>query len=1439
MKVKFTKLAALLLAGAALFATGCTDYEVDIQKANERIDNLDKIKANIADVNAQIDALNATIATLETAANHKADVDKLNADIAALEKALQSDIKDINDAIKALQTADENFTNQISDLVTKYNNLEKNKADKTALEQVKTDLEAAINGEIARAKAKEAEIEAAVKKINEETIPAINKQIKDLQDLKLDVSTFETYKAETAETIKLINDAIKEIRDTYVTKEEFEETVDEIIAKFDDYVLTTTFEEFKKIAATKEELKALEDTMNGKLEQLEKDLKKYSDDADEALKAAMTAYIDGKIAKLQEQIDTINDAIEELDSRVEKLEDTVEGIVDELAFAEGDLQGYIDDADAATLEAAIAYTDEYMEWLIDELNEILGDIYDKLTAVLERIQDIVYVPDYDDLKITTNMANYYQTVEGEDGRTQTIVTYIDQPTKITYKILPAQYAAWAAYYYDEILQFDVKPVNTRADAEEEEVNYGFEIIDYEYDEATVDETGEITFTVMPVNIASASFAATDIHPTFIYTLDRNGSYLYRPYYFQETDSDFHLSYGDVQWPAFYMEEVEAYRLRTAFAASLRLKYEDATTTFYFWEFPEYNEVASTYNVLYPGITDIKLLPDPYKPDVDENGDPKTDEDGNTVLVKAVPEYQYLPYSSLRENPVGEKASQDPKGYRIILDQAVPGIEIDGKVLTVEDATKAGYLIPPIETVFDEFTYDKGTAAEVDEENFVETNQVYAEIEMNPEKSAAVRKLAIGNVITGNYYFNSIIGKTPFFGQVEITPALGEVAVETEIVWTYELDANVDHNLFYEDEQVDGGTVYTREDYAVTINADDLAYLEENLDITLESFAGKEPKEYTITYVDEETGEEVDVTESVVIDGVAITEDGKLTINISNFEWDKVYTVVATYELEAATITVNGTITTIDRNREKVVLGPYEHTFVVNGDEFNGTYYVWASEPQHAAIFEAFDKEGVINVKGETIQNGDFEYDAEQEDFNEAELEGKLRMADPSGTAKGYIDFNRNDIVLNTLKTLTPEVLAGELFNSGVRDENDPNLWLGNVVTRNVTTFIGEEVEIQIIFNFKVPDYNFLHLSYYTFATDHENGSFVQQYDFSDNDGSVLWWTQVNPSYFTGDENAQGEQISFRHALKDYDVAYINLAELAFNVVDEDDVTIEDEDLEELGLKAYFAYTDETLGEKDLPVVDQIDPDFLLYQSLWVDNTVFYYRTNEKKFIPALGTLTLTVGEEGEGGYDFPVATRFEFPKAAVKYPEEVLDYSTYAMVRWTPFQEPVAEGYTMVLDENKIYRIPLFKGMYLKDNRPNNVHYDVIKDGEWVVGNVTEYDAEAGTYTKGGNGYIDGVAANVAYHIETSFTYDDLVLPTELRKLLTIVYSNDGGESFVTEVPEQTSDDAAEYVPYVQYDYTSEVQFRGTVNIPVVVVLENPWQESIKFVYDFVIKGVE
>ena len=1398
MKVKFTKLAALLLAGVALLAAGCTDYEVDIQKVDKKVDELAQKTA--ADLNAQVDALKAMIATLET--NYKA--------------------------------ADEALKAQI-----------------------------------------------------QQEIDKINGQISDLQNTKLDKTTFDDYKAETAETLRLLNEAVDMIKENYATKEELNAAVAAVYEKLNDYVLKTTFEEFVKIAATKAEVEAAKEELRQELAKAKEELEKAIKEGDEALEKKM----DEKIAKINEAIEKLEGDLEELAIRVTSLEGTVNDIVDELAFAEGDLQGYIDDADAATLEAAMAYTDEMIDYLIEQLNEILDEIYSRLAMALQRIQSIVYVPDYDDLKITSNMAFVSQTItpdaEGEDAapaNPEKVVLAIDEPTQVTYQFLPAQYAGTIAraikesledpwtreeakdYGYDGIVAwFSVKPVNTRAD-EAEDIAPEFNIISVDnYDDAT----GEITFTVMPKNVASAAFAANGIKPVAdIYMTDAayNNAFNYPVYLDEEARLFYTTAFTDYVHYVYNYEDLKAFQARSAFAAQLRLYHLQDYDLDIDWETFDFewidyeNELASAYNVLYPGVTEIEILPDPYKPEKDEEGKPKQDENGNTVLVSAVPDYQYLPYSALRkdgEDAVGEKPEQDPKGYRIVMDQAVPGLAIDGKVYTVEDAAKMGHLVPTITTNFKEFTYDQNGAETLDKENFIVTEKVYAEVEMNPEKSAAERKLAVGNIITGHYFFESVIGKTPFKGDVEITKPLGAVDATAEIIWTYENDADVDHNLFYPEEQVEGGTVYQRLAYNITLDEEDVTFLKNKLDVDITDFAGLEPKNPTVAIADipEEGAEPVFADPialsecDLTIENVAI-KDGKLYADfvLPQEAWNKIYKIVAPYETETALITLNGVVTTIDRNREKVVLGPYEHTFIVNGEEFVDGYYHWTSDKLNGDVFEAFDAEGVINVKGITLENGDFKYNADQKKFDAAELEGKLRMADPSGTAKGYVDFNRNDIVLNTLSTLTPEVLAGEIFNSGKRSETDPNLWLGNEVTRNVTTYIGEEVELVMIFNFKVPDYNFLHLSYYTFNTGVEvpENNFIQKYPLPVEIEGVptpyedpIWWTQVNPSYFTtvkekGTSEAEAQtRVSNRYALADYDVAYINLAELAFNVVDDKDDIIEAEDLEKLGLVAKFVYTDKALEADDAelpkPDKDACDNEFLLYKSLWVDNTTFYYLTNEHPFIPALGTLTLNVGEEGKGGYAFPVATRFEFPKDAVKYAGVNLDYSTYAMVRWTPFKAPKANGFTIVLDENKVYAEPLFKGMELKDNRPNDTSFFVIQDGEWVVGNAAENATKSSTT----NGYMKGINAKDAYHIKAAFDYSDVELPAELKKLLKVKFSADG-KTFVDE-----NDENETLTPYIVFDYTSEVQFRGTIKIPVVVRLQNPWQQEIKFAYDFTIKGVE
>ena len=225
MKVKFTKLAALLLAGAALFATGCTDYEVDIQK------NADAIAA----ANAQISALQTAITTLQ--GTHSTDVAALNKAISDLESSLKTlidkkaDKAALDDAIarlKAIEDAD--FQKQIDALKADVAKM----ATKAELEKAVEDLTKLINEEITKLDTRVKAAEAAIKKINEETIPAMQDQIKKLQDA---VKKHDETLVNHEETIKLLQDAVKELAATCATKEELQTAVNNIMKTLeDDYV---------------------------------------------------------------------------------------------------------------------------------------------------------------------------------------------------------------------------------------------------------------------------------------------------------------------------------------------------------------------------------------------------------------------------------------------------------------------------------------------------------------------------------------------------------------------------------------------------------------------------------------------------------------------------------------------------------------------------------------------------------------------------------------------------------------------------------------------------------------------------------------------------------------------------------------------------------------------------------------------------------------------------------------------------------------------------------------------------------------------------------------------------------------------------------------------------------------------------------------------------
>ena len=1538
MKVKFTKLAALLLAGVALFATGCTDYEVDIQKVDKKVDNLTtEVNGKIASLEQQIAGINATIATLEKAADHDKDIKAVRDEMAALKTALETEfngkidkavadltaeinkkvnqadydadkaviekaIKDLNDAlnaakdrIKALEDA--KFQDQIDavkDRVTKCENLLagdwKGKTVKETIDDLAkavADLESNLNGKISALELRVKANEDAIKEIKETTLPDLKKRVEDLeaaktkmegdiaalQTGKLDKATYDKYVEETALTISAMKTAITKLEtltagfpEGTTIKQYVDGQYAEIMAKFNDYVLVKDFEAFKKLAATKQELEQAKAELGGRIEVCEKLL------AGDWGGKTVQEYIDAKAKALQDQVDNIvNNLIPALDKRVAALEKSVnEVILPQIEFAldyEGGLQGYIDDADQLLQDQI----DEIWEWvdeyLIPTLNEIFADIYDQLDLLnervieaLSRIQSVQYVPDYDDLKITTNMSYVYQ-VEA-DGRapseneTEEIpVLFVDQPTQVTYQFLPAQYAQdiadgvedfitdpsfmrYLVYYFygigdeesdepftrEELKElgitgilpfFDVRPVNTRDNDAPEAPQPAFIITSVDKVDTT---TGEITFTVQPLNVASAQYAANGLKPMYDIGLTDGYGYYIRGWnpeapYWSPTGTfraeDVADASKTLTMPVWNLNDLRAYQDRAAFAAQLRMyAFQDFDENPYYGyddeelEYIDYeNELASPYNVLYPKVSEIKILPEPYKKETDGKVRP--------FLKDEV--YQTLPYSALRkdgDNAIGEKPEQSPKGYRIILDQAVPVVVIDdSEPMTLEAAEKAGYHVPPITTSFKDFKYydpEDEELAEAKKDNFVETPKVYAEFEMNEEKPASSRKMEVGDWIVGTYEFKSLLGTFEACGYVEITKPEGSVNVSADIKWVYAQDADADHTRFYDDPEAP----YTHVDEPVTIDEESAATLKSTLGITVADFDHKTPVKVVIT-----DSEGNDVSDVVSITAVTITEDG-LTFDITGFEWDETYTVKADYNLDAALVTVNATITTTDRKRDLIVIDLGTHKFVLNGDEYDAANDTYKSEPIEfqKPLFEKFIANGIIN-------QGDPKDFEDADDFVGVDHNGKeghLRVVtDAEGNSIFLVIADDNATIICTSEELK-EIMGKEQFIF-------------------VTTYTGQKVKVKVVVDVDLPDYDFLHMTNYTFNTKSAVEGFQQQltyYKYKETD-PVIWWTQVNPSYFTGTYNDQQEKVSFRHALMQYDVAYINLAELAFNVVDEKDVPLTDEQIAAEKIVVDFDYA--TINpQKALPKVDQITGAYEKYVNLWVTEhptTVFYYRTNEEPFIKAYGKLGIK-----SGNTVFELPTRFDRAKAPVAHPEiENFNYKDYYLVRWTPFEDGVAEDFDIVLDENKIYREPLFKKMSLKDRRPNikpEDAYYVIKNGEWVVGNVETFDAEAGTYTTGGNGYIKGVAANTAYDIKTTFTYDDLKLPVELRKLLTVKYYDAATNTYLDKQNEDES-----LIPYIVYDYTSEVQFQGVVTIPVSVKLETPWQETLTFDYNINIKG--
>ena len=540
MKSIFTKLGKLLLCGVAVAVVGCTDYDTDIQNVNERVDAVEAdFEKAIADLQAEINAkfatkaelaaleetlnttIDAEVAKLNAAIDKKADKAEVEAAIADLQKALadakaELDAADaankaaidgavarivaLEDAAKALQEAVSMNTMGIQNLTT-------------ALEVFQAEVDAQMDALYAYIDKMDQEIYSEIAVLSG-AITSLTNQIADLQledqyiyaeitKLQESISAVnallndeaEKRKSEDAELQRHLNEVADNVATLYTLLNE-----ESAARKYEDQVLAA-------------EIRTLEGTISA--------VNALLNETNATLAAHIAAYetfeksMQEAIANLTMVTTNHEVAIETLRNELEG----VEGILEELKEEDMNLAKSILDLQEAVTGMVNATYDELMGY-IEALNGKIEDTQKTLTMlnnlvqdVFNRVQSIVYVPEYDDHKGTLA----YSVIGAQSE--QPIV--IPGVSVLTYKVNAedaSKVAATIAFSYEKYLDMEVKEVQVRSASDAPVAD--LEIVD------VVAEDEYLLVSVLPKNFKDEFFTVdnNNIYSTSLLFFDGNNDY---------------------------------------------------------------------------------------------------------------------------------------------------------------------------------------------------------------------------------------------------------------------------------------------------------------------------------------------------------------------------------------------------------------------------------------------------------------------------------------------------------------------------------------------------------------------------------------------------------------------------------------------------------------------------------------------------------------------------------------------------------------------------------------------------------------------------------------------------------------------------------------------------------------------------------------------------
>lgn len=360
MKIKFSNVVKMFLAGACFVAVGCTDYGQDIENLNNRIDALETDR----------------ITPLET-------------DLAAVKSALEAAKKDLQDKIKANADAIEELEGALTELEAKAADYEEHKEAYEALVQSHKTKIAALEGEIEALKKKDSELAGLIETLDKQ----VKQNTKDIADNKALLDA-------TINTLNLLQDAhtalatkVDGLEAAFAKHQaDIRKELDEHYAAFSDY--------------TKKTDKALADLVAKHDAQqilIEANQKAIADTNDELAKAKK---------ELEESIATTNKVLAdyklEMADIIKGLENDIEANGKDIkvnAKAIEDLQGVV-----GTLSSKVDTIEKNLNDLTEKVNNFIESATKDIEALKGRIQSLVFVPEHKDGKATIHWAQLGTTL---------------------------------------------------------------------------------------------------------------------------------------------------------------------------------------------------------------------------------------------------------------------------------------------------------------------------------------------------------------------------------------------------------------------------------------------------------------------------------------------------------------------------------------------------------------------------------------------------------------------------------------------------------------------------------------------------------------------------------------------------------------------------------------------------------------------------------------------------------------------------------------------------------------------------------------------------------------------------------------------------------------------------------------------------------------------